>query len=351
MRSIRRGRFKQFSRNIENYFKRLSHHRYFRWFFKHYIFTSLSLMVLLGGGISAIVIMLGNKELPPKLTEAQYLKIGTDEFSANHLPAAVTALQQVLDLNSTNVTARLLLARAYLGMSEGSNAEKELKPLVDKAPPSNYIVYLGQAWLQQGKYEQILEKLRPQPGLESQVLAEALALRGQAYLARGNLEAAARELDTALENAPDNPVITLSLLRLRLAQQRLPDAAELVERILADTPDDPDAWSLQGELALRQGQLQPAEEAYSKAVKYRYNPDTGDLLNRALVRVYLGNYPAAEEDITAVHKRLREHAGVLFVTGLMCFFQGKYADAWNKLELAVAGRPELSADLLLSGPV
>jgi len=134
-------------------------------------------------------------------------------------------------------------------MSEGSHAEKELKPLLDKASPSSYIVYLGQAWLQQGKYEQILEQLRPQPSLESQALAELLALRGQAYLWRGNLEAAARELDAALQNAPDDPLITLPLLRLRLAQQRLPEAVELVHRILAETPDDPDAWSLQGELA------------------------------------------------------------------------------------------------------
>jgi len=340
MRRIRRNRFNRFSKKVKVYFRRLSHHKYFRWFFKHYIFTSISLMVLLGGGITAIVVVLGNKDLPPKLTEAGYLKIGTDEFATNHLPAAVTALQQVLDLNPANVTARLLLARAYLGMSEGMNAEKELKPLLDKAPPSTYIVYFGQAWLQQGKYEQILERVRPQPGLESQVLAEVLAVRGQAYLRRGNLEAAARELDAALENAPDNPVITLSLLRLRLAQQRLPEAVELVHRILATTPDDPDAWSLQGELALRQGQLQPAEEAYSKAIKYRYNPDTGDLLNRALVRVYLGYYPAAEEDITAVRKHLREHAGVLFVTGLMRFFQGKYADAWNQLELALRADPK-----------
>ena len=340
MRSIRSNRFKRFSKKVGSYFRRLSHRKYFRWFFRHYVFTSIGLMVLLGGGITAIVVVLGNKDLPPKLTEAEYLKIGTDEFSTNHLPAAVTALQQVLDLNPANVTARLLLARAYLGMSEGSHAEKELKPLLDKAPPSSYIVYLGQAWLQQGKYEQILEQLRPQPGLESQALAELLALRGQAYLWRGNLEVAARELDAALQNAPDDPLITLSLLRLRLAQQRLPEAVELVHRLLAATPDDPDAWSLQGELALRQGQLQPAEEAYSKAVKYRYNPDTGDLLNRALVRVYLGNYPAAEEDITAVRKRLREHAGVLFVTGLMYFFQGKYADAWNQLELAAQADPK-----------
>ncbi|MFO1431331.1 MAG: XrtA/PEP-CTERM system TPR-repeat protein PrsT [Candidatus Competibacteraceae bacterium] len=278
--------------------------------------------------------------LPPKLTEAEYLKIGTDEFAANRLPAAVTALQQVLDLNAANVPARLLLARAYLGMSEGNHAEEGLKPLLDRAPPSSYIVYLGQAWLQQGKYEQILEQLRPQPGLDNQSLAQVLALRGQAYLARGNLEAAARELDTALENAPDNPMITLSLLRLRLMQQQLPEATELVHRILTEAPDDPDAWSLQGELALRQGQLQAAEEAYSKAIKYRYNADTGDLLNRAMVRVYLGNYPAAEEDITVVRKRLRDHAGILFVTGLMHFFQGKYADAWNRLELAAQVDPK-----------
>lgn len=72
-------------------------------------------MALLGGIITALVVGLGYKEVPPKPSEAEYLKIGTDEFAANHLPVAVTALQQVIELNPANVTAQAIAGQSLSG--------------------------------------------------------------------------------------------------------------------------------------------------------------------------------------------------------------------------------------------
>ena len=320
-----------------------SHRRpYLSWLGKHYIITGITLFALVVTVTAVTVIGIGaiSKYLyKPPPSEAEYLKLGTEEFAANRLPAAVTALTHALEQNPRNDTARLLLARAYLGMNDGAAAERELKQLQPTpVSPSTYTVYLAQALLQQGKYSQLLE-LRSSQLPRGQLLAELLALRSQAYLQQGDLTAAQQELDTAMEVAPEETLVQLSLVRLRLAQRQLQAAAELLQKILTESPEEAEAWSLEGELAFRQGDLQAAEEAYNKAIQYRYSGDTVDLINRALVRIQRGDLTAAEEDIAAARERLREHPGVLFAEGLMRCYKADYAEAWSRLEQALALDP------------
>jgi putative PEP-CTERM system TPR-repeat lipoprotein len=296
-------------------------------------------------GISAVSQYL----VKPPPSEAEYLKLGTEEFTANHLPAAVTALIHALEQNPRNDTARLLLARSYLGMNDGAAAERELNQLQSSSVSSSTnATYLAQALLQQGKYKQLLEQLRSNPELPEQTQAELMALRGQAYLYQGDLTAAQQELDAAMEVAPEETLVQLSQVRLRLAQQRLPEATALLQKILADSPEEAEAWSLTGKLAFRQKNLQAAEQAYSKAIQYRYS-HTDDLINRALLRIQRGDYKAAEEDLAVARERLHEHGGVLFVEGLMSFSQAHYAEAWNRLGQALELDPNYLPTYLYLG--
>ena len=236
---------------------------YFNWLGKHFIITGIALFALVVAVAAVIVMAVGvvGKQPGggPPLSEAEYLKLGTGEFAANHLPAAVTALTHALEQNPRNDTARLLLARAYLGMNDGAAVERELKQLqTTPASPGTYTVYLAQALLQQGKYSQLLE-LRSSQLPRGQLLAELLALRSQAYLQQRDLTAAQQELDAAVEIAPEEMLVQLSQVRLRLAQQRLQEAAALLQTILTESPEEGEAWSLKGELAFRQGDLRAAE--------------------------------------------------------------------------------------------
>jgi putative PEP-CTERM system TPR-repeat lipoprotein len=304
------------------------------WLGKHYTITGITLFALVVAITAAIIIVMGtvSKYLDnPPPSEAEYLKLGTEEFAANRLPAAVTALIHALEQNPRNDTARLLLARSYLGMNDGAAAEREINQLSNRsASYSTYVTYLAQALLQQGKYQPLLDQFHPEPELPVQTQAELMALRGQVYLYQGDLTAAQQELDAAMEVAPEETLVQLSYVRLRLAQQRSQEAAAMLQKILADAPEEAEAWSLEGELAFREGDLRAAEQAYSKAIQYRYS-HTDDLINRALLHIQLGDYKTAKEDIAVARERLHEQAGVLFAEGFMSFYQANYAEAWSRL--------------------
>ncbi len=273
-----------------------------------------------------------------RLTDADYLHRGTSAFAARQLPDAIAALTRALEKNPNNDTARLLLARAYLGIRDGAAAENTIAQLRAQGAAKTHVVYLAQALSQQGKYRQLLEQLSPDPNLPATQQAELLALRGQAYLYQGDLDNARQEIAAAREISADETVVQLALARLYAVQGQPSAATELLQQALDATPEEAEAWSLKAELALAQGNPQAAEEAYSKAITYGYSR-ADDLLNRALLRIQRGDYAAATEDLEQARTHSQEHDGILFAEGLMRLYRGDYSGAWDRLGQAVQANP------------
>lgn len=318
------------------------------WLGRHIIITAVAALTLAAGLIATVAFKATSSHRsaadqespgPTGLTDAEYLRQGTTAFAAGQWPAAVAALTQALQKNPRNDTARLLLARAYLGLRDGAAAENVLAQINSPGTAANNVVYLAQALAQQGKYRQLLDQAPPDPNLTAEQQAQLLTLRGQAYLYLGDLENARQQLEAAHEISPDETAVQLALARLRLAQGQPTAAAELARQALDAAPDAADGWSLLAELALQQGQMQAAENAYDKAIAVS-NTSADNLINRALLRIQRGDYGAAAADLKLARSQAPNHAGALFAEGLMRFYQGDYADAWDRLGQAAQTTPD-----------
>ena len=115
---------------------------------------------------------------------------------------AIDALKKALGKRPFDAAARLLASRAYLRIGNGAAAEREATRAANsRGVPSLVIPALGRALLLQGKYDDLLLRIRP-VRLPAKAAAEALFLRGQAHFARIEYSFARAEFERALARDP-----------------------------------------------------------------------------------------------------------------------------------------------------
>ncbi|BCX88707.1 hypothetical protein MIN45_P1076 [Methylomarinovum tepidoasis] len=270
------------------------------------------------------------------LSDAEHLARAKEFQEKGDLRAATIELKSALQQNPDNIEARRLLSEAYLKTGNGAAAEKELRRAVELGLAKEAVLLpLAQALLLQGKNQQILDEIDIPPNLPPHVQATLAAYRGNAWLALGKADKAKAEYDRALELDPKNPRGKLGLARLAAAKGDTDKALGLVEEALQVAPEDGLLWRFEAELHRRHGELKQAEEAYTKAIKYR--PDNAaDRANRALVRTDLKKFAAAAKDIEMLHREAPKFFLTHFADGYLKFTQGKTEEAKESLEQALA---------------
>src|SRR2546423_11700932 len=90
---------------------------------------------------------------------------------------------------------------------------------------------------------------------------------GQAYSALGNASAARNAFALALAAQPKYVPAHLGQARVAAAGGDLSQASAIVDKALAISPDEPEAWQLKGDILLAQKQVEPALAAFRKAIE------------------------------------------------------------------------------------
>lgn len=240
-----------------------------------------------------------------------------EAFLANdaYRPAMIE-LKNALVKDGGNAQARLLLGRASLAIGDLASAEKELSQALDLgvATAEVYPDY-AQVLLAQGEHE-ALRQLDVSE-LEDEGRSTVRSAQALSLLQRGEPEAAMGEIDQVLDSPP---VSTFALLAgARISALRDPSGEEaryLLNQALEQDADYAPAWSLLGDVAVRNGDLAAAEEHYSKAIAASQN-NFGEYYKRALVRVSAQQYDGVEKDLNAMKGVAASHPGVSFVQGLL----------------------------------
>ncbi len=151
--------------------------------------------------------------------------------------------------------AHILIGRAYLSNSQPDAAqesfERALRLGVD---PSEIAIYLSQAYLNQGKSRELLERFPPESAPPAQ-RTEMLVTRGQAYRHLSNSDAAARSFTEARNANPRFVPAYLAHADLLSRQGKAPDAMKLVDAALAIDPGSARAWYLKGSILNMAGDL------------------------------------------------------------------------------------------------
>lgn len=163
-------------------------------------------------------------------------------YNKGEIRTAYIHLKNALKEDPLLLAPHLLLARIYLAMGNGAEAEEELL-IADRlgAHRSLILVPLAKAYLQQGKNQQLIDELFP-VGTAPEQDSELLTLRGQAHLALGEIFDAERAFDQAWRRAPDSQSALLGRAQTRLQRGALPEAMEDARRAVELAPRDAQAW-------------------------------------------------------------------------------------------------------------
>jgi len=160
------------------------------------------------------------------------LRRATDLLDMHQVQAGIVTLQSVLERNPHNVPALSMLGDVYLTGGQHGRAE-----------------------------ECFVEVARLEPRMESAHLA-----LGRLYQRTGRLDDAAKEYRTTLSISPRTSAAVASLAQVLLAQNRLPEAREVLESALARGVQDADVYFQTGILEATTKNWERARFAFAKTM-------------------------------------------------------------------------------------
>lgn len=178
-------------------------------------------------------------------------------------PEALTAYAKAFAIEPTNIPARLASAQLHLEAAALDKAEADLKAL-HKHAPNNVMGRYLEAFIEfrRARYPEADTKLEDVLRSAPDFLPAHL-LSGAVKLALGNREAAKSHLEKILSAAPQHP-LARKLMAATLADMGDVTQAKKILDSFENTGSDPILNSLQGEVALRQGDYAQARKHLEK---------------------------------------------------------------------------------------
>ncbi|MBE9538170.1 MAG: PEP-CTERM system TPR-repeat protein PrsT [Proteobacteria bacterium] len=169
--------------------------------------------------------------------------------------------------------------------------------------------------------------------LDPKAAASVLATKAASELAQGEVRRAKSLVKSALSKEPESNEAQLVSAQILASENDLNGAIVKVESILSRDVRYAPAWSLLGDLRLRQQKLEEALLAYGKAVSADKNNYTA-LYKRAHVSLQMQKFDAAQADISTILRIAPLHAGANFIQGVIHFQAKRYAPAIESLSVA-----------------
>ena len=276
----------------------------------------------------------------------QLLAAARQHVAKGEPKSAVIQLKNLLQQTPANGPARLMLGQLYLDTGDTLSAEKELRRALELGiNPGDVMPLLGRTMLLQGQYDKMLDEIKfdvQQPRL--------MALRGHALIGLNRADEAARLFDQTLLRHPDHPAALLGLVRLALQDDRHEEAMTLVERALAHSPDDADAWRQKGDLLRLQGKNPEATLAYQKVLAL-HPVQVQPHVDLASLYIQSGKLNEARNELAAARRIAANNLMLIYTQALLDFREGKLTAAQEHLQRVLRTAPEHLPSNLLMGAV
>jgi tetratricopeptide (TPR) repeat protein len=273
---------------------------------------------------------------PQAAAEAKVLlQAGIDAENRNDLDRALIEFRRAAGLDPSSSEVLLRLGDAYIKKHDAAEAIPPLKRAAELSPDSIPIQQLlGYALLAQGYAAEAI------PHLE---VARDPGALGIAQLENDEPAKAMANLQSALENDPDNPDVLFYLSRAETAA-----SSQSTDKLLAAFPNSARAHQTRGQGYYQMKMIPEAVKEYEQAMALR--PDLPGL-HLELGEIYAGRaeWPQAEEQFraeTALHPGSAEAA---FRLGDALAQQGKMKEAAAELRRSDSLRPNMPETLYAMG--
>ena len=295
---------------------------------KPYPANSLRILFVILAGI----LVLSGCDSITSYTAEEHIQRAKDFEAQGNVQGAVIELKNALQKAPANAESRLLLGHLYLELGDAVSAEKELNRAKDLGvTPAGIAAPLAKAMLQQGKFQELLEKVRVETGLPAADRAELHLARGQARLGLADLLQAQAEFAAALNVQPDSPLSWHGQALFAYAAGKWDEATQWNERVLTAAPDLAEAQALKGDLGLVSNDFESASVAYEAAVRInpRYAPYRVGL---AIAQANTGKLREAEANLDMVLKDFPHDLTTNYQRAVVAFRLHEYEAAKTYIE-------------------
>ncbi|WP_275097053.1 XrtA/PEP-CTERM system TPR-repeat protein PrsT [Sedimenticola hydrogenitrophicus] len=274
-------------------------------------------------------------DLSPTLSSDEHLAQGKKYVGQQAWSSALIAYKNAVREDPRNARARLALAELELRLEDPMAAEKEIRKAQElEVSPQYTQPLLARALLAQGKYQELAD-MALATDLTNDQRARVLSLAGQAQVELREWEQAEEKFNTALQYQPDTVEALVGMARLKAIKKSNEKARSLLSRAQSIDNENPDVWSLLGDIERGDGNLAEAEEAYTRAKDLQII-GSRDIIKRVFVRVTQQKYEDAFSDIQYLRSQSDNRPILDFSEGLIYFHQGNYAKAKEYLEKTMA---------------
>jgi serine/threonine protein kinase/Flp pilus assembly protein TadD len=246
----------------------------------------------------------------PMATVPQLKRIGQLLLQQSANESALAVAEQYATRFPTDETARLMEARACMGLRQGKRAEVAIEKAAALAPADPQ-PDLTQADLRemQGDYSGALEALAK--AAKKQPSRSLTARRGYLLSQSGRLDEASDTLSQLLAKRFD-PDAAAELAFVRFRQNQLPEATALLKRALKESPRLAKGHYYLGAVLYRGGDIKAAEKEYRDADEMARD-DPRALLSLCQVQQASGEGKDAEETRKLIAQRFPKDAADLTV--------------------------------------
>lgn len=237
---------------------------------------------------------------------AEYLSKAKAEFAAHDYAAARVHLASWLSANPGDRGALLLQARTLLALGDGDGAQAALGKLANGQPPAGELAELAaEAALLRGVPDAALDVLGKATS------AEAARLRALAALQKNDPRGAQTHFEAAI-SAGGNARAFADYARFHLLSGATAEAQAMAARAARVDPDGIDTLLVQGQLAVRGGDLAKALEIYARAQKL-YPASLAALTGQAAVLGDLGRNDAMQKVVDRAAALAPKNATVIYL--------------------------------------
>ena len=266
--------------------------------------------------------------------------------------AAIIQLKQALSQKANFAEARFLLGKVLLETGDPASAIVELRKAKQLAYSMDGVApLLAKALLATQQYQSVVDEFAGTELVAPQAFADLKTTVATAYALLNRPADARNAIQSVLAKVPDYPAALLLQARMAGFERRVDDAMALMDKVLALTPKDPQAWMQKGELLLLLKQdSEGAMEAFRTALTIQ--PAHAGA-RAALISTQIGrrDFKAAREQLAELRKLSPNHAQTRFFEAQLAFADGDLKKALSLIELAQKAAPDDAQVLQVAGTI
>lgn len=265
--------------------------------------------------------------------------------------AAIIQLRNVLQQKPADGEARLLLGRLLLQAGDPVSAQRELRKAIEYGQSADVVLPpLARAMLEQGEAAKLVAEFGDRKLTETDADAAFRSSVGEAQLHLQKFSEAAASFNAATALKPDYLPARLGLVKLMAAADKIDDANQLIDAIVAAHPKAAEAYALQSDLRLLRGDRAGAKTSLERAIA----ADESFLPARfALIQTLISEkqLDAAAYQLDAARSLRNGDPRVHYFDAVIAFGRNDLARARDLMQQMLNRAPEHVPSMVLAGAV